>query len=439
MSKKDDKIRAALLAGDSFRKICEELGVGNGRIIRVRDGRDPAKSGRKRKKVAEPQEPSDERSQIAYREDTAQAVLNSEVPITEAAMIAHFKMDMERWQIVEFVPTMREVSRKHIKRDLAFDEGKITGSLKDDGQLVKIPLYTVRAKFKVRQQYIDADLATAFRDSLHAMPAPVREVRKPDVQPEDDILELALPDVHHGLRSLADETGQEYSLDISTTLVMSVTRDLLEKAGPVSKIVVPMGNDWLNADNAAGTTAHGTPQDEDAHWSTTFKRATAAAVAVIELCREYSEEVDVLLIPGNHDTERSHYMATCLGYAFANAPDVTVDDGLSPMKARLLHDTLVTWHHGDRAKPADLVAMMPARWAELWGKSKFRELHMGHIHHEVEKDVGAVRVRNFRCLSAQSAWSSKSGYGNVRAGTSVRIGKGIGPYQTTYSFAHGVA
>jgi len=434
MSKKDDKIRQALLAGHSFRRINKDLGVGNGRIRRVRDGRAPAKGGRKGKPVAE--EPTSERSQIAYREDSAQAVLNSEVPITEAALIAHFQVDMERWQIVEFVPTMREVSRKHIKRDLEFDEGKITGTLSDDGTLVKIPLYTVRAKFKIKQQFIDADLAKAFRDNLHALPAPVRDVIKPDVSPEADILELALPDVHHGLRSLADETGQVYNLGISTSLVVHCTRDLLKKAGPVSKIVVPMGNDWLNADNAAGTTAHGTPQDEDQHWSTTFQRATAAAVAVIELCREYAETVDVLLIPGNHDTERSHYMATCLGYAFQNAPDVQIDAGLSPMKARLLHDTLVAWHHGDRAKPADLVAVMPDRWAELWGRSKWRELHMGHIHHEVEKDVGAVRVRNFRCLSAQSAWSSKSGYSNVRAATSVRIGLGIGPYQTTYSFAN---
>ena len=421
--KTDDKIRAAIMAGHSFRKINADLQVGNGRIRRVRAAME-----------SQP-EPSAERSQIAYRGDQAQAVMNSEVPITEEAVIAHFQVDMERWQMVEFVPTMREVSRKHIRRNLKFDEGKITGNLDDDGTLVKIPLYTVRAKFKVRQQYIDADLAKAFHETLHSLPAPARGVQKPDSY-EDDILELALPDVHHGLRSLADETGQEYNLDISTTLVMSCTRDLLERAGPVSRIVVPMGNDWLNADNAAGTTAHGTPQDEDAHWYLTFQRATAAAVAVIELCREYAADVDVLLIPGNHDTERAPYMVTCLGYAFKQAPDVHIDAGLSQMKAKLLHDTLVTWHHGDRAKPADLVGMIPERWAELWGKSRFRELHLGHIHHEVEKDVGAVRVRNFRCLTAQSAWSSKSGYSNVRAATSVRYGAGIGPYQTTYSFAN---
>lgn len=420
MSKKDDKIRQALLAGQSFRKICKDIGCGNGRIMRVRASMKDI-------------EPSAERSQLQIRGKDAQAVLNSEVPITEQALIEHFQIDMERWQIVEFVPTMREVSRKNITRDLDFDEGKITGQIKDTGGLVKIPLYTVRAKFKVRQQFIDADLAGAFRETLHSLPAPARAVQKPQSY-EGDILELALPDVHHGLRSLADETGQDYNLDISTTLVMHCARDLLERSGPVSRIVVPMGNDWLNADNAAGTTAHGTPQDEDAHWATTFQRATAAAVSVIELCREYAADVDVLLIPGNHDTERSHYLATCLGYAFQNAPDVTIDAGLSPMKARLLHDTLVTWHHGDRAKPADLVGMIPERWAELWGKSKWRELHLGHIHHEVEKDVGAVRVRNFRCLTAQSAWSSKAGYSNVRAATSVRYGAGIGPYQTTYSF-----
>jgi hypothetical protein len=218
---------------------------------------------------------------------------------------------------------------------------------------------------------------------------------------------------------------------------MTATRDLLTQAGHVGKIIVPMGNDWLNSDNAAGTTTHGTPQDEDAHWLTTFKRATACAVAVIHECRKRAPTVEVILIPGNHDGERSYYLAECLQYAFADVPGVSIDNGLAAHKVRLHHDTLVAYHHGDKAKAADLAASMPARWPEMWAASKWREWHLGHIHHEVERDIGCIRVRNFRCICASSAWSSKAGYSNVRAATAIRYGKGRGPYQTLHSFVGG--
>lgn len=427
----DDEILEAIESGMADRAIARNLKSGRRRISRLRKRSGVSTSPHK----TAPRAVDTSSGSMSVTGNGASATMSSDEPITEAALIEYFGVDTERWQMVEFVPQVKEQARKHIRRNLKFEEGKITGKLKDDGRMVKVKLYSARARFQIRKAWIDRDLAREFAVALHESKPPTLYAPKKRKLESPDILELALPDVHHGLRSLAEETGEEYNLETSTRLVRAVVEDLLAKSGTVSRIVIPIGNDWLNSDNAAGTTSKGTKQDEDSHWSLTFKRATMAAVEVINLARTYCDAVDVLLIPGNHDTERSHYLATCLGYAFAQCDDVTIDDGLSPIKARLLHDTLVVWHHGDRAKPDDLAKAIPERWPEMWGKSQWRELHLGHIHHEVERDIGAIRVRNFRCLSAQSAWSSKNGYSNLRAGTSVRYGLGVGPYQVTYSFA----
>ena len=436
MTKADDKeILKRIAMGDSARKIARDLKVCRNRIANIIKR---AKSGGESiKSASEKDTLKIDLNGNGWNEtsNSATAAMTCTVPVTKEDLAKRFNIDPKKWNCVEFRVKTWETSRADRKADLHFDEGRITGKVSDRGEMKKCPMYSAGARYVLRKESQIKDLAGVFRAALGK---PKKRKARHPIETSGDIIEIALPDVHHGLRAIAEESGSSYDLKESQSTVMRCVEQLCEKlhGNPAARIVLPLGNDWLNADNAAGTTAHGTPQDEDAHWLTTFRQATRCAVEVVDYCRTLAAEVDVLLIPGNHDTERSFYLAECLQYAFGAGAGVTIDAGLSATKARLHHDTLVGYHHGDGVQVGELIASMPARWPQLWAKSKWREWHLGHIHHEKEQDVGGIRVRHFRCICASSAWAAKKNYNDtLRAATSIRYRRGRGPMEVAYSYA----
>lgn len=432
----DDQILQRIALGDSARSISRALKVCRKRVAKLKKsaGKPVRQSVKKTKKKETLNIDLDD---VGWQEkaDEATATMTCTIPITKKDLAERFAIDLKKWECVEFRVKTWETSRADRQADLQFDEGRITGKVRDRGQMKKCPMYSAGARYVIRKESQAKDLAGVFRDALGK---PKKRMARHPVETSEDIIEIALPDVHHGLRAIAEESGSSYDLRESQSTVMRCVEQLCESLqhDPVSRIVLPLGNDWLNSDNAAGTTAHGTPQDEDAHWLTTFREATKCAVEVVDYCRNLAGGVDVLLIPGNHDTERSYYLAECLQYAFGSADGVSIDAGLSATKARLHHDTLVGYHHGDGVQLSELIASMPARWPHLWAQSQWREWHLGHVHHEREQDVGGIRVRHFRCICASSAWAAKKNYNDtLRAATSIRYRRERGPMQVSYAYA----
>ena len=373
----------------------------------------------------------------AFVEDSkgATASYTATVPITKEDLASKFDIDLEKWELIQFKVKTWEVARSKVCKQLSFDEGKITGQIDDTGRMEKVPMYSASGSYRLRKSYIDADLASKFRESLGKPKK--RKVPKP-VDTSSDVIEIALPDVHVGQRTLYAETGEVYTLDIAIAGVHKAIAELTEDLhdSPVSKIVLPIGNDFFNSDNMHGTTTSGTPQEEDGHWALTFTKGVECLVEVVDNLRCVADEVELLLVPGNHDYERSYYLAEALRFAFLKCDDVIVDSGINPQKVRLYHETLVAYHHGDKVTPANLASALPVQHPELWTKARWRRVHCGHIHRQKAEDLAGVTVQYFRCLTASSAWASKKAYTNIRAATRIRYRAGRGAFETTYSYCN---
>ena len=92
-----------------------------------------------------------------------------------------------------------------------------------------------------------------------------------------------------------------------------------------------MGNDLLHTDNRAGTTERGTPQDVDSRYQKTFEAARNANVDLIAAAREMAP-VDVLMMPGNHDTLGVWHLGDSLRIWFQRFSDISVDNGPTPRR-----------------------------------------------------------------------------------------------------------
>ena len=137
-------------------------------------------------------------------------------------------------------------------------------------------------------------------------------------------------------------------------------------------------------------------------------------VKVVEMCSTIAP-VDVLIIKGNYDEERTFYMGEYLCAWFHQNPNVFIDNRAMGRKYYLYGKSLIGFTHGDggpsKIKLDKYASLMPVEVPDLWAKSNYREWHLGHIHHKYEtKEENGVVVRFLRSLVPFDSWTYDQGF-----------------------------
>ena len=239
---------------------------------------------------------------------------------------------------------------------------------------------------------------------------------------QNRLLELALTDHHLGQLSDMDETMvDDYNVDIAVELAENAIKDLLKKAVSfdVGRVLLVLGNDFFNSDNLKNTTTKGTQQVEAARWQYTFRKGLEACINLIELSLDKIGLVDVVIVPGNHDFERSYYLGCALEQRYMGSNRVTVNNKATPRKYIQWGKNLICFTHGSDEAKGMLPILISREVPELWGNSKFIEVHKGHFHREQSKilltneEVG-IKERVLPSLVARDDWHTRKGYMSVR-------------------------
>jgi len=231
------------------------------------------------------------------------------------------------------------------------------------------------------------------------------------------LLELPIMDFHLGKLSWSGETGKEdYDLKIAEKLWRKTVDDLIFKAlafGNVEKIIFPVGQDFFHFDTPRTTTTAGTQMDSDTRWEKMFVKGIELLVWAIERLRKIAP-VEVLWIPGNHDQMLSYAATVGLSQRYSGIESVTVDLSATPRKYRLFGKNLIGYSHGEK-EGKRLEGLMQVEAPELWGKSIFREFHMGHLHTELTKTNNGIIFRRISAITATDSWHVENGFiGSVR-------------------------
>ncbi len=234
-----------------------------------------------------------------------------------------------------------------------------------------------------------------------------------------NLLEISVPDLHLAKLCWGKETrGRDYDIKIASQDYKDAVRDLFSRArGRVGRILLPVGNDMFNSDNMQGTTTKGTPQatSEDSRWPKTFMTGCEILTEMIE---ELASEVivDVVLVAGNHDKERTFYLGAYLQAWFRNHPNVTVNNQPTPRQYYSFGNTLIGFTHGNEEKPAMLPGLMAREAKQEWAACKFYQWHLGHLHHEITRDIQGVVIRFLTSLCPPDEWHASKGFvGSVQA------------------------
>jgi len=228
----------------------------------------------------------------------------------------------------------------------------------------------------------------------------------------DLMLELPIVDLHLGLLSWGDETGEDYDLKIAERLYKDTILDIIARVEAyglkIEKVLFPIGQDFFNSDTVTNTTTKGTMQDSDIRWPKMYLKGVELMAWSIEQLRRIAP-VHVLHVKGNHDKMLGYFAVITMKSHFRSVDDVLVDISPKPRMYVQYGTCLIGYAHGeDEGKRIHNLMQIEA--PVMWGKTRWREMHMGHLHKEGVTEEGGVIYRRISTIKANSAWEVEMGY-----------------------------
>ena len=238
-------------------------------------------------------------------------------------------------------------------------------------------------------------------------------------QCERKLVEVCLFDHHFGQLSWKPEVGANYDIKIAKKLALEAIADLLTQIPKdTDKFVLPIGNDFFNVNSSSETTLKGTPQSEDCRWQKTFTEGARLVTTIIDMLAEVAP-VEVIIVTGNHDTERSFYLGEYLYGWYHNCDFVSIENSPNLRKYYQWGKVGIVFTHGEKGDLKKLHTLMADEAPKIWVSTKFREGHVGHLHKKGEyffvlSEENSFTIRIMPSLVAKDDYHHGEGYSHMR-------------------------
>lgn len=261
----------------------------------------------------------------------------------------------------------------------------------------------------------------ALAEGLPALPT----VFLTDREYDGDLLNLyTLTDCHVGMLAWARETGEPWDLTIAANTLVQTFAQMIHESRPARRGVVNQLGDFLHFDGLqALTPTSGHLLDADSRFQKMVEVAVQILEQVIVIALQKHELIDVFCHEGNHDMASSVWLRVLFARVFRDNPRVRVEQSPNPYVALQHGKTMLGFHHGHLAKKERLPMIFAAQHSEMWGQTKFREIHTGHLHNEEVKEYPGIKIRQHPTLSAKDAYAARFGYDSLRVATSYTYSK----------------
>jgi hypothetical protein len=278
----------------------------------------------------------------------------------------------------------------------------------------------------VTQQWVTEKASEAEREALWQQCAKdiAGEVKRAKPVPRgrhavsSDVLAVyPVGDHHLGMLAWNEETGGEsYDMPRSEQLLADASQRLIEVCPPSEQALIAFLGDFLHYDSyAAVTPMHKNLLDADGRFPKMIRCAVRMVRHMISAALTRHGNVRVIFEKGNHDPATAAFMTVLLACLYENEPRVSVDS--SPQHYHYFEwgKVLIGTHHGDKAKPQQLPAIMATDQPGAWGRTSYRVWLTGHVHHESVKEFPGCHVETLGVLPPADAYAASSGYRSRQA------------------------
>jgi len=266
---------------------------------------------------------------------------------------------------------------------------------------------SVFSKRKTPKDYTAEDFSKFLENyTSNYIPIPSPERSKKDITD----VELSLSDYHLAKRYVDGDNNPT----VRARRFFDVAQNLIRKVKSVydiDKVVFPISNDFFHTDNYQNSTTNGTPQDIILDYASEYELGFAILVDTIRMLKANANQVEVILVQGNHDRTKSFYLAHALDVFFTEEQSVTFirEEGL--IKGTVVGETFIGYHHGNcKIDQLPLLFATHPKYSLMFGKAKYREVHTGDKHHYMAKEIKGVRIQQMPSLSGTDRWHKDNNF-----------------------------
>lgn len=328
-----------------------------------------------------------------YKSDKLIAIFD-EKAITPELILKLHGLDQSKWEVVGYTNNLWHGQKKGGKR-LTMYQSKLSA----------IPI-TNKVTFADIESYFDGKKYPALGAIISS-----------GYDPNGEVLEIDIADLHSGLLSWAKETGENYDVEIAKNRFLKVIEDNVERCQgrKFKKIILALLGDLIHIDNDLQTTTKGTFQQADGRIAKIFETTLDMLIEGIRRLGSIAP-VDVVYTSGNHDGTSGWMLIKSLQMAFHGANTyINIDISPDPQKTRLIGNSLIGFVHGDMPEK-NLSGWLQVQARHMDKSVKFLEVHSGHRHAykvrervQTEDNEGVV-VRVLPTICSSSTWEHREGY-----------------------------
>lgn len=238
---------------------------------------------------------------------------------------------------------------------------------------------------------------------------------------------LTITDYHIGMYSWAEETGEDWDMQIAEDLLVGWFKAALDGAPSAHLGILAQLGDFLHYDSLEAVTPRSGHQlDTDSRAQKMIRVAIRVLRRCIGMMLDKYAEVVVLMAEGNHDPVSSAWLREWFKLYYENEPRVRVEERPDPYYAVQWGKVGLFFHHGHLRKPEQLDRVFARKFREIYGSSTHCYGHCGHLHHKVSHETPLMEIEQHPTLAAADAYASRNGFLSSRAASVIMYDKEFG-------------
>jgi hypothetical protein len=274
----------------------------------------------------------------------------------------------------------------------------------------------------IKQQWVKTtaqdDERTTWLDAIRSMSETLPRVEStpaPEYVDYDLLAVYPVGDPHVGLLAWHEDAGENFDLDIAERNLVAAFAHLVNLAPAAKRALLIFIGDNTHADGQSNTTTKGTRVDVDGRTVKMARTIINAIRHAVRIVLTKHAEAEIKIERGNHDELLSAMIALALSLLYEDEPRVTVDVSPEVFHWYRFGACLIGTHHGDRVKPMDLLGVMAVDRKDDWSSTTHRRFYLGHLHHQIVKEVPGLICEYLPTLASSDAWHRSMGYRSQRA------------------------
>lgn len=236
-------------------------------------------------------------------------------------------------------------------------------------------------------------------------------IKQPKLEKPDLLNLYTITDYHFGMLSWAEETGDDWDVDIAEKLLIEWFSAAIKTAPDSDTGIFCQLGDFLHFDSMDSITpTSGHLLDSDTRFQRLVRVVIRSLRMVIDMLLAKHKRVHIIMAEGNHDLASSVWLREWLHAFYCNEKRITVDLSPDPYYCYEFGNTSLFFHHGHKRKPSNVSDVFVAKYRDVFGRTKHSYAHMGHLHFTDIKENNLMIVEQHRTLAAKDAYASRGGW-----------------------------